>query len=116
MSEPRSEASRSRLSTLANLTTVLAVIVVFSVSSMALTALGIDYSAPGGNPLSKLHPANLLFALAFLLNVLSKSSPPAYLMELPRRFPGVGSACARGAADRHVLRRGRVSAAVSRSR
>lgn len=88
MNEPAAIAWRRRFSRLATLTTILAVIVAFSVSSMALSALGVGYTAPGGNPLAKLHPSNWLFAFALLFNLLSAASPRAYLAELPRAFPG----------------------------
>ena len=42
----------------------------------------------GGNPLFKLHPANWLFAMALLSNLLSKPDPVGYLSDLPRAFPG----------------------------
>jgi len=84
----RPPGGRAWIAPLANWTALLAVVVAFCVSSMALAALGVSYSATGGSALLKLHPANWLFALALLLNVLGKSDRGAYLAQLPRAFPG----------------------------
>ena len=55
---------------------------------MTLTAIGVNYDTVGGNPLLKLHPANWLFAMALLSNLLSQPEPVGYVSELPRAFPG----------------------------
>lgn len=68
--------------------TFLAVAASFCVSSMTLTAIGVNYEGVGGNPLLKIHPANWIFAIALLSNLLSKSDPIRYVSDLPRAFPG----------------------------
>ena len=67
--------------------TTIAVVVSFCVSPMMLSAFGVNYDTPGGNPLLKLHPANWLFGMALLGNVVSKSDPVRYVSGLPQGLP-----------------------------
>lgn len=67
---------------------VVSVMIVFSVSPMALGALGVNYDSVGGAFWQKLHPATFIAAVAFFLHVLGERRPWAYLKNLPARFPG----------------------------
>jgi hypothetical protein len=79
---------RRPLRAAARVCAVVAAIVAFVVSAMALQALGVSYEAPGGGALQKLHPATYLAALALILEAASRPRPLAYLAALPLRFPG----------------------------
>jgi hypothetical protein len=61
---------------------------------MTLTASGISYDVVGGSSILKIHPANWLFAVAFLTNLLGQDRPLEYLNRLPGQFPGASLFCA----------------------
>jgi hypothetical protein len=89
MSDARASAGRiSPAGNAAKWLTTLAVLASLCISPMTLTAIGVNYDTEGGNPLLKLHPANWLFAMALLSNLLSKPDPVRYVADLPRAFPG----------------------------
>ncbi len=69
--------------------TILAAITAFVVSAMTLYRFGVMYDAPGGSFLLKLHPATYLFLLALLLDIAGRPDALPYIVDLPRRFPGV---------------------------
>ena len=58
-----------------------AVLVNILVSASLLYQIGINYTAPGGNPLSKLHPGTYLALLAFALVLWERRQPVATLWE-----------------------------------
>jgi hypothetical protein len=55
------------------------------VSASLLYAMGISYTAPGGNPLAKLHPGTYLLMLAFALMLWERHTPLVALREYWRR-------------------------------
>ncbi|MBV8651145.1 MAG: VpsF family polysaccharide biosynthesis protein, partial [Alphaproteobacteria bacterium] len=57
------------------------------VSANLLFALGIQYSAPGGNPLVKFHPGTYLAALSFLTMLWERRSPIVTLRQALRDEP-----------------------------
>lgn len=60
---------------LAVLTTIAAVLVLFAVSEVTLDYFGVRYIDPGGNPLSKFHPATFLAVAALGLRCLASPYP-----------------------------------------
>lgn len=66
---------------------VLAVILHLTVSANTLYLLGFDYQLPGGNPLTKFHPASYVVAIALAAAILAPGGIEATLTSL-RRFPG----------------------------
>jgi hypothetical protein len=66
-----------------------AVILHFTVSSNLLYLLGIPYSTPGGNPVTKLHPATYLLALASGLLVFADGKPGMVIDRLVREKPSL---------------------------
>lgn len=52
-----------------------AILAYFAISSQLLTALGIPYDYPGGNPISKFHPGTYLTILAFCALAAGPRSP-----------------------------------------
>ncbi len=61
----------------------------FAISANLLEANGINYGSPGGNPLSKFHPATYLAVLAFLTSAARFGNPIAYFVAIGARFPGL---------------------------
>jgi len=62
-----------------------AVLLNMVVSASLLYAVGVNYSAPGGNPLGKLHPGTYLVILAFALMLWEHHEPLVALREYWRR-------------------------------
>ena len=60
----------------------------FSLSAMALTHLGLHYEVAGGSVIEKLHPAHLLLLLTLALLVLSSRRPAQFFDEVFRRHKG----------------------------
>lgn len=67
--------ARRVVADLAVLTTIAAVIALFAVSEVTLEHFGVHYIDPGGNPLSKFHPATFLAVAAFGLRCLASLHP-----------------------------------------
>ena len=65
---------------------LISVMSVFSVSPMALGALGVNYNSVSGAVWQKLHPATFIAGVAFLLHVLGQPRPWAYLKPSPPDF------------------------------
>lgn len=64
------------------------VVLLFMVSPLSLSMMGIAYDAPGGNALHKLHPSTLFLCLAALAHLLQQRDPIAAIATLPERLPG----------------------------
>src|SRR5579862_3920644 len=62
-----------------------AVLVNMVVSANLLYVIGINYTAPGGNPLAKLHPGTYLALLAFACTLWGRRDPLGALQELWHR-------------------------------
>jgi len=73
---------------LATVLLVVAILVSFCVSSMALTEAGVQYDVAEGAAFQKLHPSTYLAALALLANVFGRPRPLRYAQGLLRKFPG----------------------------
>ncbi len=67
---------------------VISLVAVFSVSPMALGAMGVNYDSVGGAMWQKLHPATYTAALALAVHISGQRRPLAYIRALPARFPG----------------------------
>lgn len=79
---------RSPLDRVADALTLLMVTLLFGVSAMTLSALGIAYDQAGGSFLQKFHPATYVACLALAARFFGRASPFAWLAEQTERFPG----------------------------
>ena len=79
---------RSPLDRVADALTLLMVALLFGVSAMTLSALGIAYDQAGGSFLQKFHPATYVACLALAARFFGRASPFAWLAEQTERFPG----------------------------
>lgn len=66
----------------------VAVMAVFCLSSMALTAVGISYDSPSGAIWQKLHPATYIAALALAFAIFGQARPLAFLEAKLATLPG----------------------------
>lgn len=80
--------ARSPLDRVADALTLLMVALLFGVSAMTLSALGIAYDQAGGSFLQKFHPATYMGCLALASRFLGRSNPFAWIAEQVERFPG----------------------------
>lgn len=58
---------------------VVVLVMMHAISSMLLTEFGFAYEQPGGNPLTKIHPATLVAAALLLVSVLATGRPFVWL-------------------------------------
>jgi hypothetical protein len=79
----------SLLERLVVLGTFLTVGATLLMSASLLLYMGIPYGEPGGNPLSKIHPATYIALVTFALNAIRRGNPLTYLGEVAKRFPGI---------------------------
>ncbi|MFV0282118.1 MAG: VpsF family polysaccharide biosynthesis protein [Rhodoblastus sp.] len=79
----------SPLDRVADALTLLMALVVFGVSAMALTALGVAYDQAGGSALQKFHPATYIACLALAVRFVARSDPFGWLTRQAEHFPGV---------------------------
>ena len=63
------------------------VIVLFTISPLALVQFGFNYDETGGNPLEKIHPATLIAAATVLLAGIASGNPITWLIEQTGRQP-----------------------------
>jgi polysaccharide biosynthesis protein VpsF len=68
---------------------LLAVIVEYAISGNSLADLGIDYAAPGGNPLIKLHPGTYLIMIGAFMVLMMTRPAGSGLIRLFRATPGL---------------------------
>lgn len=66
-----------------------AIVAMFALSAMALTAFGIPYATTGGSLLTKIHPATWLATLAVGLTLLGPGGPSRRLARVAIASPGV---------------------------
>lgn len=66
---------------------ILAVILLFTLSPMALAFVGVKYDLPEGPFWQKLHPGTLLAMLALLVDVVGRRHPLRRIEEIATRFP-----------------------------
>src|ERR1700728_2099569 len=66
-----------------------AVLLNMVISANLLYALGISYTAPGGSPFAKFHPATYLVMLAFALVLWQRRAPLATWQEYWHREPAI---------------------------
>jgi hypothetical protein len=91
LTDARQAGSNRRLQRAAFTIGLVAVIVEYAISGNSLADLGIDYAAPGGNPLIKLHPGTYLILLgAFMVLMLARPAGSG-LIRLFRATPGLAS-------------------------
>jgi hypothetical protein len=74
---------------LATVLLIVAIVLAFCVSPMALSAAGIEYGRSVGPAWQKLHPATYIGVLAFAANTLAQRRPLEHLQTLACKFPGV---------------------------
>ncbi|WP_442755701.1 VpsF family polysaccharide biosynthesis protein [Methylocystis sp. JAN1] len=67
---------------------MLAVILLFTVSPMALSFVGVKYDLPEGPFWQKLHPCTLVAMLAMLVDIVARPHPLRRLEQIATRFPG----------------------------
>ncbi len=79
---------RSPLDLVADALTVLMALVLFGMSAMTLSALGIAYDQAGGSFLQKFHPATYLACLALAVRFVASANPIGWLVQQTERFPG----------------------------
>ena len=84
----RAGYARSPLDHVADALTVLMALVLFGMSAMTLSALGVAYDQAGGNFLQKFHPATYLACLALAVRFVARPNPFGWLAEQTARFPG----------------------------
>ena len=65
------------------------ILVMFLVSPMVLYNLGLNYEAPGGNFVEKVHPGSWLLFIAFILAMLFSGNPARCLDAVIARQPGM---------------------------
>ena len=80
--------ARSPLDRAADALAVLTALLLFGVSSMTLSALGIAYDQAGGSFLQKFHPSTYMACLALVVRFLARPSPFGWLAMQIERFPG----------------------------
>ncbi len=73
---------RRLLNLCAYLLTLLSIVVLFAVSSLVLSAVGINYDTSGGSALEKIHPGTFIAILALALRLASSPHPFALLWRL----------------------------------
>ncbi len=83
-----SPAARFTAQRLASILFVASIVLLFSVSSLALGFIGVNYDSVGGSLWQKLHPATYLMALAFAAELAGKSKPFGFIRGLAERLPG----------------------------
>lgn len=66
---------------------ILAVILLFTLSPMALGFVGVKYDLPEGPFWQKLHPATLVAMLALLIDIVARPYPLRRIEQIVRRFP-----------------------------
>ena len=79
---------RSPLDRVADALTVLMALVLFGMSAMTLSALGVAYDQSGGSFLQKFHPATYLACLALAVRFVASPNPFGWLVQQTERFPG----------------------------
>lgn len=82
------DAARSPLARAADALTLLTALLLFGVSSMTLSALGIAYDQAGGSFLQKFHPSTYMACLALVVRFLAQPHPFGWLVLQIERFPG----------------------------
>ncbi|MCC0003842.1 MAG: hypothetical protein H6872_01345 [Methylobacteriaceae bacterium] len=80
--------ARSPLDRVADALTLLAAALLFGVSAMTLSALGVAYDQAGGSFLQKFHPATYMASLALAVRFIARARPLGWLAEQTARFPG----------------------------
>lgn len=80
--------ARSPLDRVADALAILTALLLFGVSSMTLSALGIAYDQAGGSFLQKFHPSTYMACLALVVRFLARPHPFGWLAMLTERFPG----------------------------
>lgn len=78
----------SPLDRVADALTLLTALLLFGVSAMTLSALGIAYDQAGGSFLQKFHPATYAACLALAVRFIARPNPFGWLARLVERFPG----------------------------
>lgn len=86
---PSGAAAASGGARAARMFTWAAIIAMFALSAMTLTAFGIPYAASGGSLLTKIHPATWLATLAVGLTLLGPGGPSRQLARVAIASPGV---------------------------
>jgi len=81
-------SARSSLDRAADALTILTALLLFGVSSMTLSALGVAYDQAGGSFLQKFHPSTYMACLALVVRFLARPNPFGWLAMLTGRFPG----------------------------
>ncbi len=81
-------SARSSLDRAADALTILTALLLFGVSSMTLSALGVAYDQAGGSFLQKFHPSTYMACLALVVRFLARPNPFGWLAMLAGRFPG----------------------------
>lgn len=69
--------------------TGLGIVLMFVLSAMALFHFGLNYEAPGGSFIEKIHPGSWLIFLALLLAMLGHGNPVRFLDQVVPRHPGL---------------------------
>ena len=69
--------------------TGLGIILMFTLSAMALYHFGLNYEATGGSFLEKVHPGSWILFITFFLAMLSAGNPLRYLDQIVARQPGI---------------------------
>ena len=80
--------ARSPLDRVADALTLLTVALLFGVSAMTLSALGVAYDQAGGSFLQKFHPATYMASLALAVRFIARANPFYWLARQAVRFPG----------------------------
>ena len=80
--------ARSPLDRVADALTLLTAALLFGVSAMTLSALGVAYDQAGGSFLQKFHPATYMASLALAVRFIARARPLGWLAEQTARFPG----------------------------
>jgi hypothetical protein len=68
--------------------TFASVTLAFTLSALALIALGINYGESGGSLAAKIHPATYVLALALLVRIVSMEHPTRFLIAAAARHHG----------------------------
>ncbi len=80
--------ARSPLDRAADALMLLTALLLFGVSAMTLTAMGVAYDQAGGSFLQKFHPSTYTACLALAVRFVARPSPFGWLAAQAARFPG----------------------------
>jgi len=67
---------------------IVAITLLFTVSPMSLSLLGVEYDSADSPFWQKLHPSTFVALLAFAVDLLLRRHPLRWIASLPERFPG----------------------------